>query len=566
MVVFFLTLIALLCNISHAQQPPFLTTPSSWAEQTLAQMTLEQKVGQLLCVAACSTRLPRITLIAHRLFGAYNTDPAYVQQLIEEYHVGGVIFLYNNDPLSQMAMTQQFQCCSRIPLLIAQDCEWGLAMSHKMRPELVTQYPHALTLGAITDTNLIYQLSLEIGRQCAAIGVHINLAPVTDVNNNPRNPIIHDRSFGDNPERVAQHATAFARGLHDAHILATAKHFPGHGDTTIDSHKMLPVIAHSAQHLESVELQPFAQLIDNGISAVMTAHLSVPALDSSSQLPTSMSPIITTQLLKNKLGFQGLVITDGMGMRAITNTYEAGYAELYAFLAGADIILCPTDVPLAVQLIKRVVESGSVSIEELDARVLKILRAKEWAHIHERREASLQNLAFLTRPEAIDLQKQLYRAAITVAQQADTVSCNQNLLASSCLFLISKQFNTPIYDTYARYCPATYWSPASTKHAIEECMAIAFLYRSVIIAIGDMHKNAAKNFGITAETIALINELTKAGKTVTVVLFGTPYSVSLVRSADTIIVAYEEIGPAHEAAVDLLRGNLISIGRMPVQA
>ncbi|MFI5333307.1 MAG: glycoside hydrolase family 3 protein [Candidatus Babeliales bacterium] len=376
----FLTL-TLLCSLSSyaTQQPPYACVTGDWARSTLASLTLREKIGQLFVVATTSCFEQQEEVLAASLFKcAYKMDPDHINQLITDYHIGGLIFLYKSTPELQIAATNAYQERSHIPLLIAQDCEWGLSM----RLYNTLEFPKNNLLGKIADKQLIYAMGNEVGRQCKALGVHLNCAPVVDVCNNPNNKLLQKRAFGDNPELVAHAGLLMMRGLQDAGIIACAKHFPGHGDTSVDSHTNLPCITHAREHLEQIELVPFKHLIDHGVSAVMLAHLAVPALEPETHHPSSLSYAITTQLLEQELNFTGLKITDGLGMGALTKHYAPGIIELEAFLAGNDILLCPLDVPRAVELIENAVLSNRVSIEDLDRRVLKILYAKEWAGCH----------------------------------------------------------------------------------------------------------------------------------------------------------------------------------------
>lgn len=410
----FILLLSLAVQISA--QPFFLDSDNRWAQQTLASMTLREKIGQLFVVAAVSCFEQPTEFLAVKLQECpYQMDPDHILNMIENYHVGGVIFIFKSDPRTQIQFTERYQHCAKIPLLIVQDCEWGLAMRLDKDPGKVVQYPRNKQLAEVADEQLIYQLGKEIGMQCAVLGIHMNLAPVADVHNNPQNQVIGSRSFGDDAQKVARLASLYARGLHDAGVLACAKHFPGHGDTDVDSHFALPVIAHDRTRLDAVELVPFKQLTAENIPAIMTAHIWVPALEKSARCSATMARSVVTDLLKTELQFQGLVITDGLGMRAVADQYAPGELELAAFLAGNDILLCPLDVPKAVELIEREIISGRVSEAELDARVLKILRAKSWAFEQHKRYAAIEDpCAFLVRPEAVALRNALFNDGMWV--------------------------------------------------------------------------------------------------------------------------------------------------------
>jgi len=366
---------------------------SVWIEKILASLSLEQKIAQLMVVAVRSDKT------FEKANDPINIDE--VMELILKYGVGGIIFLGKNTFEITRDWIRSFQRMSKVPLLVCLDAEWGLGM----RLANTMSFPRNNILGN-ADSAVVRCIAGEIGRQLALIGVHMNFAPVIDVNNNPNNPVIGSRSFGDNPVTVADKGIAFMLGLNDAGILSCAKHFPGHGDTEADSHITLPLIAHDKDRLRSIELYPFVELIRRGVPAVMTAHLAIPALESDSSLPSSLSYNIITNLLKKELGFEGLVITDALDMRGVTNGYKPGDIELRALLAGNDILLCPLDVPEAILLIKKAVENGKISEQEIDIRVKKILAAKTWALT--RNPESLNPVCDydqLHTPQAYDLQQ-----------------------------------------------------------------------------------------------------------------------------------------------------------------
>lgn len=338
----------------------------------MSNLTLDQKIGQLFMVAAVADEQVAQDFLSKK---SYRLDKEYIEHLIAHYHIGGIIYLGKSDYEKQIARTKQFQELSRIPLLIGQDLEPGRVGAARL--SVFFNFPNNQQLANLDDLDSTYQVALVIGQLCNQLGVHINFAPVADVNNNPNNPVINDRSFGDTPELVAKHSIEFARGLHDQAIVACAKHFPGHGDTNVDSHYDLPLIPHDKERLHAIELAPFKKLIAAGIPAIMIAHLEVPALEDEKNIPSSVSKKIVTDLLRKELNFQGLIITDALDMNAITKLYSNGQAELQALRAGNDILLCPIDVPAATAAIKQAVENGEITEQEIDAHVKKILAIKE---------------------------------------------------------------------------------------------------------------------------------------------------------------------------------------------
>ncbi|HMP30626.1 MAG TPA: glycoside hydrolase family 3 N-terminal domain-containing protein, partial [Saprospiraceae bacterium] len=347
---------------------------NSWADSVLNTMTLDEKIGQLL--------MPR---------GNYSGQPHDLQKLrewVKKYKIGGIAF-FATHPMTQAIITNELQALSKVPLLIGQDFEWGLGM----RLDSSDRIHYNMTLGAITgQDSLLTKIGEEIGKQCKRMGVHVNYAPVVDVNNNPNNPVINFRSFGSNKTNVAEKGLAIMKGIQSQHIICTAKHFPGHGDTDVDSHHDLPVIKHDIDRLRKVELYPFQVLINNGLTGVMSAHLSIPALENAKGMASTFSPNIITKLLKSEMGFKGLVFTDAMDMQGAVKNYPKGEAMVRALLAGNDILETFTDVPLAVEAIKNAIQSKIISIEFLNTKVRKILAAKAWVGLNKYQPIVLDNL------------------------------------------------------------------------------------------------------------------------------------------------------------------------------
>ncbi len=469
--------------------------------EALQTMTLRQKIAQLMIVAAVSNETANKDFITRT---PYRMDTAYIEDLIKIHQIGGIIFLGGGFSHEQADITKRWQTLSpHVPLLIALDAEWGLSM----RLQNGFRFPRNMTLGALADNELIYQMAYEIGRELAEIGVHINLAPVIDVNNNPFNPVINERSFGSDPNKVAAKGVVYIQGMQDAGIIACAKHFPGHGDTHVDSHETLPVIAHDRDRLTRVELVPFKEAIVHGVKAVMTAHLQVTAFEPDKSIPATLSKAITTDLLRNELGFQGLIITDGLGMKGVTDHHPLGELEVRALEAGADILLCPVDPLKALDAIEHAVHNGRISEQSINEKVMRVLCAKEWAFAHAAGKAS-------DKKTAMKIKKQIFGSVITIAKDA--------------------------------------LDPARDKSA------------DAIVTITGMHPYKQKQFGIPDDKLAEIIRLKNEGKKVTVILYGSPYAVELVGYADRVIVAYEDDGAAHEAVQQVLAGFATAQGILPV--
>lgn len=515
-------------------------------------MTLEEKIGQLFMIAVTSNFTNEgESLASQHATLPYTMDPGYVQMLIQNYHVGGIIVLRKNNPKAFVDLVNGYQKLSKIPLLVGLDAEWGLFLRI---PRLI-RFPRALTLGALHDVSLIEKMGEMIGKQCRAAGVHWNFAPDADVNNNPQNPVINDRSFGDDPQKVVQYAVHYMQGLRAGGLLTCAKHFPGHGDTAVDSHVVLPIVPHARERLDAVELYPFKQLIEAGVDGVMGAHLSVPSLGVPKGQAASLSKNVMADLLQKELGFSGLVVTDGLGMDAIMDHYEPGEAELQALLAGNDVILCPTNVPAAVTRITKAVKEGRISQAELDHRVLKILKAKAWVGLDKYQPAVCDELVKLcSDPKALALKQRLYAQAVTAVNGAEKLMPFVSASQETTLICCGSLQETALERAVAPYVTITRMG--------DPCRPTA---TRVIIAVFGMCKFAQQNFGVFKETQTVVSDLMAQGKKVLVVLFGSPYSVSLFPKNIPILVAYEDDPDAQKAIAEILRGQRQVLGQLPVR-
>lgn len=554
----FLSVASYVSHYMPRSLPAYETVEGDWAEKTLSAMTLQEKIGQLFMVATTSSFEQQEEALASMLVKCpYKMDHEYIRSLIERYHIGGLIFLFKSTPEKQIVCMNNFQRLSKTPLLIGQDCEWGL----NMRLYDTVRFPRNMTLGALPDKNLIYELGCEIGRQCKAIGVHIDFGPVVDVNNNRGNPVIHDRSFGENAEAVAQAGALMMKGLQEQGVMACAKHFPGHGDTTADSHVDLPLIAHDKERLHSVELVPFKKLIQQGVCAVMSAHVAIPALEPQKNCAATCSRAIVTDLLEKELGFRGLKITDGLGMEALTKHYAAGDIEYNAFVAGNDILLCPLDVPAAAAKIEEAIQSERISEADLNRRVLKILRAKQWVGCNEQRTINPEKaLAQLRTTYAQKLKEKLYEQAVTIVR-------NTNMHVESKKGIALVQVGTDrAAQTFREHLDAAIHVYLKEGDDAQIKSAFTFLheYEHVVVVVANMNKFVAKDFGVTRTTRDVLTTLRAAGKRITVVAFGTPYSAALFNEADNLVIAYEDDAEAQRAAADVVRGTRQATGALPV--
>jgi beta-glucosidase-like glycosyl hydrolase len=511
----------------------------------IANMTIDEKIGQLIMIAAASSEHQPTELLASQFINSpYNLDQNYLKNAITRWHIGGVIFLFKSTPEKQVKLTQELQDLAKIPLIIGQDSEWGLAMRLDLSPDKVIKYPKNMTLGAIQDLNLIYKLGLEIGQQCQNIGVHINFAPVIDVNNNPQNPVIKMRSFSDSPRKVSLYAQSIIKGMQES-IMCCVKHFPGHGDTTTDSHLDLPIINHELPHLQEFELYPFEQAIKNKIQAIMVGHLLVPRIDG--QVSTFSSEIIKI-LLKDKLKFNGLVFTDALGMQALTKYYTNAQIAVNALQAGADILLCPVDIQEAIEAIKKAIVDKLLTVQEIEQKVKKILKFKQTL------KSKQFDPNFLTRNYAQSLQQELYDQAITIVKNELNLKFSDEFLEKSCLINLS---STP--NILEQYLPTI-----NLTNQTELCKKIN-KFDSCIFIINSLDENPASQNNINR--YLRLEKLAKdLNKQTVLIIFDSPYCLKLFNpcAADVIIMAYENEPAMHKSSYKLLSGQIKAKGKLPI--
>ncbi|MCB0515334.1 MAG: glycoside hydrolase family 3 N-terminal domain-containing protein [Chitinophagales bacterium] len=544
----------------QVQNSAYFEREALWVQHTLQNMSIEEKIAQMIMVAAYSNKdVNHTTAIA---------------DLVKNQKIGGLIF-FQGDPLTQLKLTNYYQDLSAVPLLIAQDAEWGLSM----RLQDVPIFPRQLMLGAIQDDGLIYDFGKEIARECRRLGVHMNFAPVVDVNNNPNNPVINDRSFGEDIYNVSAKGIAYMQGMEYNGILACAKHFPGHGDTDADSHHSLPLIAHSRSHLDSIELYPFRQLVKRQVAAVMNAHLSIPALDNqalsqradSPIIPASLSHKIVTELLQDELGYDGLKITDALNMKGVSNYFAPGEVDLKACLAGNDILLFSEDVPRAIRLISEAVKNNEISEAEIDRRVNKILKAKYKMGLAETKFVAAENLlADLNTPEAEILHRKLIAEAITVAKNNNQLLPFRNLQFNTfaAITIGASGVNT-FQNTLSKYTKVAHYNlPANpTNVQINEMLANLKKYSVVIVSLHDMSRFADKNYGISDAVIDFLQKVQNQNQNQTVtVVFGSPYSLKYFDMQKVVVCAYQDTPLTQDITAQILFGALPAKGRLPITA
>jgi len=513
------------------------TDQKKWVDSIYNKMTLKEKVGQLFMIAAYSNKDKK------------HTDS--LQKVVQEYGVGGLVF-FQGGPVRQAKQTNLYQSVSKVPLLIAMDAEWGL----NMRLDSTTRFPYNMTLGALSNNNLVKKVGEKIGEHCNRLGVHINFAPVVDINTNSKNPIIGVRSFAEDKYNVAAKALAFTEGMQSKDVLACAKHFPGHGDTDKDSHKTLPTVSLSKDRIDSVEMYPYKKMFKNDVGGVMVAHLNVPSLEKKEGLPSSLSHDIVTDILKEKLAFKGLVFTDALGMKGVSNYKEPGEVDLAAFKAGNDILLMVEDLSKGVSKMIEAYNKKEITEERLAHSVKKILAAKFKVHLNNYKPIEISNLVNdLNDDESKSLNEKVFIDAITVLKNKDH-------------FLpITKEENKKIaFVNLGDGKASSFIKTLKLKIDIDEFSNLKELrklntYDKIII--GYHRLNSRITAKISKDDKLKIEEIAKNNKVVLDV-FASQYSLENVsfKNIEAVVVSYENTEIAQKISAEIITGNKNSKGKL----
>lgn len=523
----------------------------AWVDSVYQDMTIDERVGQLFMVRAFSKK--------------DNADVKAKLNEIEKYHIGGVCF-FQGSPTHEANLTNKYQAKSKVPLLIAIDGEWGLGMRF---PKDAISFPRQLMLGAIQDNNVIYEMGREVASQLKRIGIHINFAPVVDVNNNPDNPVINDRSFGEDKYNVIAKSYAYMKGMQDMGVMACMKHFPGHGDTDVDSHYDLPIINHSMDRLDSVELVPFRSLVKQGIASTMVAHLHIPAIDDRKNRATTLSQKAITSMLKDEMGFAGLIYTDAMDMKGVTKHFPDGTADLEAFLAGADVILLPNDIAKGIKEIKSKVKDGTITSERLEHSVKKILRAKYAVGLAKPQNIETDGIKdFVNSQRAHALKERMVEQAITIAKDDNQLLPIHDLTdVNITTIAIGAKTETPFQKMASKYVKSTHLKSGKklTADNIAKLKKAGKDKGFVIATFNDMSKYASKNFGIDSSALATLRLLDEQKKLI-VVLHGSPYALRYFDGFASVVVTYNEEEITQKVAAQSIFGANTMKGRLPITA
>jgi beta-glucosidase-like glycosyl hydrolase/CubicO group peptidase (beta-lactamase class C family) len=521
------------------------TNQKKWVDSIYNSMSIHEKVGQLFMVDVFSKD------------SKDKTD--LINSLIKDYYIGGIIFS-KGGPARQAKLSNQYQKISKTPLLMAMDAEWGLAM----RLDSTFAYPWNMTLGAIADNKIVYDIGKQIGAHVKRMGMHINFSPVVDINTNPDNPIIGNRSFGEDRDNVTNKALAYMRGMQSSGILANAKHFPGHGDTDLDSHKILPTISFTKKRLDSIELHPYKRLFQEGLSSVMVAHLNVPALEKRKKFPSSISKAIVTDLLQNDLNFQGLIFTDALNMKGASNFKKPGEIDLAAFLAGNDVLLISESIPKAHQLIVEAFRKGVISEERLSRSVKKILFAKYKVGLNNYQPIELNSLlSDLNTPYDVMLYEKAIENALTVLKNDRLIIPIKKIEKTKIAYVhMGDDTGTYFFNHLNKYAQVD-WIKANSITEYKEKLKE---YDLTIIGFHKSNVNPWKEYKFSDHELTKLYEISRTNKVILDV-FTRPYAINDIQSFSNIngiLLSYQNSKISQELSAQLIFGSITAKGSLPV--
>ena len=547
---FILNFTALTASAQKESYIQSLDKQNHWVDSVFKKLNRRQKVAQLFFVRA------------HTNLGLKYEDS--VANVIKTEQVGGLVF-FQGGPVRQAQLINRYQKISRVPLIIAQDGEWGLGM----RLDSTISYPYQMTLGAIQDNTLIYKMGQMVAYDFKRMGMQMNFGPDMDINNNPNNPIIGYRSFGDNKYNVAAKGIAYFTGMQSEGLLVTAKHFPGHGDTNVDSHLDLPLLPFTRERLDTLEEYPFREAIKAGISGVMIAHMDIPSLDTTKHLPSTLSRKIVTGILKDSLGFKGLVVSDAMEMKGVVKYFPNGDADVRAFLAGNDILELSPNSDLAIRKIRKAIRNDEITQEEFDAKVKKVLAAKYWAGLNNYHETPVNNLvADLNRPAEKELVQQLSDASITLLK-GDAAALQLNPIVKTAIVSIGvtqpSVFQQDLSHWYAD-CRIIMISKNESAADINNLLAMLKNYGQIYVSIHDSHKRPQSKLDYNADVKRLITQLA-ARKNTVISVFANAYAMMGlpgIEKVGALIMAYQNSDDLQRSAVRVITQRLKPSGKLSV--
>ncbi len=528
-----------------------------WVDSVFKTLTPDEQIAQLMVV-----RLSTINS-ATKTVTFFDKE---VADLITQYNVGSIC-LFQGSPVQQATIVNRLQSIAKTPLLVTIDAEWGVGMR---MTDSVLPLPKQMMLGAVQDSSIAYEYGRIVAEQCKRAGIQVNFAPVVDVNNNPNNPVINDRSFGEDKYKVASFGIQYMKGMQDNGVMACAKHFPGHGDVSVDSHLDLPVINKTLPQLENLELYPFRQIFNAGVGSVMIAHLYIPAIDSSANRATSLSKKNVTDLMRNDLGYQGLTFTDALEMQGVKKFFPNGDASVESLIAGNDMLCLPGDVPLSITKIKAAIAAGKLSWDDIALHCKKVLKAKYDYGLSNLKPIDTQNITSDLNREVSSMRKLIAENAITVLKKTDPAFFPLTPKLSDKPEVVYVSIGNNSDNAFAKRMRADYNADVVyfdyNQPATKVTALVAQLkksYKDVVIGLHSFGRSPANNFGLSEGAISLASQLQQKTKAITFV-FGNAYAVKNWCNAKNLIVCYEDDSIIQNTAVDLLQGKLPAKGKLPV--
>ena len=529
-----------------------------WADSVYKTLSEEERIAQLMVVRLSTYNA------ATKVVTFYDKQ---VADLIKQYNVGGIC-VFQGSPVKQAEIINAMQAQAKTPLLMCIDAEWGVGMR---MIDSVLPLPRQMMLGAMQDAHIVYEYGKIVAEQCKRVGLQVNYAPVVDVNNNPDNPVINDRSFGEDKYKVALFGIQYMKGMQDNGVMACAKHFPGHGDVAVDSHYDLPVINKTMAQLDSLELYPFREIFNAGIGSAMVAHLSIPAIDNTANKPTSISKNNVTDLLRNQLAFQGLTFTDALEMQGVKKYYPDGEASVESLVAGNDMLCLPGDVPLAIAKIKAAIKSNKLNWADIEMHCKKVLRAKYQYGLTTLQPINTDNLTKDLNSKVPAMRKLVAENALTVLQKTNDIffplAAPAKPVAKDVVYVSIGNSSDNAFAKRMRtdYKADVFYFNYNQDDAriLSTVALIKKRYKKVVIGIHNYSRVPANNFGISKSAIDLVTQLQQQTTAVTFV-FGNPYAIKNWCDAKNIIACYEDDAVVQNTAIDLLQGKIIAKGKLPV--
>jgi beta-N-acetylhexosaminidase len=553
---YFLFIVLQLCfNAGNSQT----TTPAQkWADSVFNSLTPDQRIAQLMILRLSAYDFKTKTPIYY---------DSTVAEAIKKYNAGGICPFQGN-PVELANIINKLQGLAQTPLMTCIDAEWGIGMRLF---DSVAPLPHQMMLGAVQDASIVHQYGKAVGEQCRRLGINVNYAPVVDINNNPNNPVINDRSFGEDKYKAALFGIKYMQGLQESGVMACAKHFPGHGDVAVDSHFDLPVINKTMGQLDSLELYPFREIFKAGIGSVMVAHLYIPVIDSTPNRATSISQKNVNGLLRNTIGFQGLTFTDALEMQGVQKYYPGGAASVQSLIAGNDMLCLPGNVDSTIQKIKAAIENKELSWQDIEYHCKRVLLAKYQYGGGRFQPINTANITSDLNKDVPAVKKLVAENALTVLNKTSDdffplVADKKN--PATDIAYVAIGINTD--NAFAKRMRADYKAAvfyfdykADPIRILSTVALIKSRYKKVVIGIHNYSRRPSNNFGLTPAAIDLATQLQQQTNSISFV-FGNPYAIKNFCAAKNIVACYEDDAYTQNAAIDLLQGKITAKGKLPV--